>query len=457
MPLFSFEGLRPRIHASAFVAPTATLVGDVIVEEGASVWYGVVIRADYAPVIVRRARERAGQRGDPRPPGLTTDVGLGRHDRPQLRRARRVARGGVHRRQRRRSCSTARRSAPARSSRPARWSPRARRSRPGMLAAGSPAVVRRPVKGSGAEIWVELESRRLRRARPAPPPRHRLRRPRRELAQRADRSQVEARLAFGAGRRDRVHVAFAQDEVLLAADLDLEARCRARTARGRRPRSCARSGPAATTSAHTSRRSTLAVAGMRMPARDLRSPASVDGARSSRSAVMRIECLTSSCGSAAMRAPGYRRTRFDPASGTGALASLAPMMPSGAVHARGAARRALAALACSARAPRAAAASSSVRAHQDRDRRHDHRRRVRHSSSTSARSRPRPARSRSRSTTTARSSTRSRSTDTAARRSRRTPARSATGTVTLAKGTYNFECTIPGHAAAGMKGKVVVA
>ena len=67
MPLFSFEGLTPRIHASAFVAPTATLVGDVIVEEGASIWYGAVIRADYAPVIVRRRRERAGQRGDPRP------------------------------------------------------------------------------------------------------------------------------------------------------------------------------------------------------------------------------------------------------------------------------------------------------------------------------------------------------------------------------------------------------
>ena len=32
----------------------------------------------------------------------------------------------------------------------------------------------------------------------------------------------------------------------------------------------------------------------------------------------------------------------------------------------------------------------------------------------------------------------------------------ATGTVTLKKGTYDFECTIPGHAAQGMKGKVVV-
>jgi plastocyanin len=34
---------------------------------------------------------------------------------------------------------------------------------------------------------------------------------------------------------------------------------------------------------------------------------------------------------------------------------------------------------------------------------------------------------------------------------------SATGTVTLAAGTYTFECTVPGHAAAGMKGTIVVA
>ena len=36
------------------------------------------------------------------------------------------------------------------------------------------------------------------------------------------------------------------------------------------------------------------------------------------------------------------------------------------------------------------------------------------------------------------------------------PGKSDTGTVTLAKGTYTFECTVPGHAAAGMKGKIVV-
>src|SRR5947209_17112808 len=53
MPLFSFEGLAPTVHATAFVAPTATLVGDVRVEAGASIWYNTVLRADFGPIIVR--------------------------------------------------------------------------------------------------------------------------------------------------------------------------------------------------------------------------------------------------------------------------------------------------------------------------------------------------------------------------------------------------------------------
>jgi carbonic anhydrase/acetyltransferase-like protein (isoleucine patch superfamily) len=53
MPLYSFEGRRPRVHADAFIAPTATLIGDVSVEAGASVWYGVVLRGDFAPIVLR--------------------------------------------------------------------------------------------------------------------------------------------------------------------------------------------------------------------------------------------------------------------------------------------------------------------------------------------------------------------------------------------------------------------
>jgi carbonic anhydrase/acetyltransferase-like protein (isoleucine patch superfamily) len=54
MPLFAFEGREPDVSPSAWIAPTATLVGDVHVEAEASVWYGAVLRADFGPILVRR-------------------------------------------------------------------------------------------------------------------------------------------------------------------------------------------------------------------------------------------------------------------------------------------------------------------------------------------------------------------------------------------------------------------
>src|SRR5271154_1984507 len=54
MPLFEFEGRGPQVSPTAWIAPTATLVGDVRVEAEASVWYGAVLRADFGPILVRR-------------------------------------------------------------------------------------------------------------------------------------------------------------------------------------------------------------------------------------------------------------------------------------------------------------------------------------------------------------------------------------------------------------------
>jgi carbonic anhydrase/acetyltransferase-like protein (isoleucine patch superfamily) len=54
MPLFEFEGRKPDVSPAAWIAPTATLVGDVRVEAEASVWYGAVLRADFGPILIRR-------------------------------------------------------------------------------------------------------------------------------------------------------------------------------------------------------------------------------------------------------------------------------------------------------------------------------------------------------------------------------------------------------------------
>jgi len=45
-PLYPFEGRLPVVHASAFIAPTAALIGDVEVGEGANIWYHCVLRGD---------------------------------------------------------------------------------------------------------------------------------------------------------------------------------------------------------------------------------------------------------------------------------------------------------------------------------------------------------------------------------------------------------------------------
>lgn len=51
--LFEFEGKRPVVADDAWVAPTATVIGDVRIESGASVWYGAVLRGDDGPIVLR--------------------------------------------------------------------------------------------------------------------------------------------------------------------------------------------------------------------------------------------------------------------------------------------------------------------------------------------------------------------------------------------------------------------
>ncbi|MCC7105174.1 MAG: gamma carbonic anhydrase family protein [Chloroflexi bacterium] len=51
--IVEFEGKRPRVAEGAFVAPTAALIGDVLLEAGANVWYGAVLRGDFGRIVIR--------------------------------------------------------------------------------------------------------------------------------------------------------------------------------------------------------------------------------------------------------------------------------------------------------------------------------------------------------------------------------------------------------------------
>lgn len=50
--LVEFERKVPRVDSTAYIAPGAILVGDVMVLAGASVWFNAVVRADFNSVLI---------------------------------------------------------------------------------------------------------------------------------------------------------------------------------------------------------------------------------------------------------------------------------------------------------------------------------------------------------------------------------------------------------------------
>lgn len=52
MPIYPYEGKHPTIGTDCYIAPTATLIGDVTLHDGVSVWFGAVLRGDVAPITV---------------------------------------------------------------------------------------------------------------------------------------------------------------------------------------------------------------------------------------------------------------------------------------------------------------------------------------------------------------------------------------------------------------------
>src|SRR5688572_2498992 len=47
-----FLGQSPKVHPSAYIAPGATVIGDVTLGEEASVWFGAVLRGDINRIVI---------------------------------------------------------------------------------------------------------------------------------------------------------------------------------------------------------------------------------------------------------------------------------------------------------------------------------------------------------------------------------------------------------------------
>ncbi|KTT98865.1 acetyltransferase [Sphingomonas yabuuchiae] len=50
MPLYALEERRPVLHDTAWIAPSADVIGEVVLGEQVSLWFGAVVRADNGPV-----------------------------------------------------------------------------------------------------------------------------------------------------------------------------------------------------------------------------------------------------------------------------------------------------------------------------------------------------------------------------------------------------------------------
>lgn len=54
MTIYALGDKTPDLHADTWVAPDANLIGLVVLEEGASVWFGATIRADHEEIRIGR-------------------------------------------------------------------------------------------------------------------------------------------------------------------------------------------------------------------------------------------------------------------------------------------------------------------------------------------------------------------------------------------------------------------
>ncbi|HEY8302885.1 MAG TPA: gamma carbonic anhydrase family protein [Jatrophihabitans sp.] len=155
MPLFEFEGTRPKIADDAFIAPTATIVGDVTIEAGASVWYGAVIRGDDGPIVLRERCNVQDGSVIHTTPGVTTEIGTGATVAHQC-----VVHGAVLEDEALvgNGCVVLDGARIGAGSLVAALSlvPAGLQVPPGMLVAGVPAVMKRPLAGTPAEAWVKL-------------------------------------------------------------------------------------------------------------------------------------------------------------------------------------------------------------------------------------------------------------------------------------------------------------
>ncbi|WP_448657961.1 gamma carbonic anhydrase family protein [Sphingomonas sp. CJ99] len=83
MSLYAIDGKGPVLGTDAWVAPSADLIGDVRLGDGASIWFGAVARGDNTPILIgarSNVQEGAMLHSDPGAPlTIGQDCTIGHH------------------------------------------------------------------------------------------------------------------------------------------------------------------------------------------------------------------------------------------------------------------------------------------------------------------------------------------------------------------------------------------
>ena len=52
MTLYSLDGVSPQISDDSWIAPDASVIGKIVIQEGASVWFGATLRGDNEEIVI---------------------------------------------------------------------------------------------------------------------------------------------------------------------------------------------------------------------------------------------------------------------------------------------------------------------------------------------------------------------------------------------------------------------
>ena len=52
MTIYSLDGVSPQVAEDSWIAPDANVIGKIVIQEGASVWFGATLRGDNEEIVI---------------------------------------------------------------------------------------------------------------------------------------------------------------------------------------------------------------------------------------------------------------------------------------------------------------------------------------------------------------------------------------------------------------------